>query len=209
MIIYAPIAPIILPLALCAFVIFWVCFRFSVISTTDTDAESNGRLYPWALLQLYTGLYVGEACWLGLFILQISNVSSILRVVCIGLLILATAMQHRQLFAKYLPLLKGCTLNQSTAWNNTAVKGNKFERYPTSLSSPENSGLLKSDDPLLPPELSLECPMIWLPKRQDALYDDAKFGSWLPTSNQGIHVDSLGRIELVDAAQPPKLRRMH
>ena len=65
-------------------------FRYNILYVTDSEHDSGGMLYPTALNQLFTGVYVMELCVTGLFFLVRDDQN---RATCIGqaiIMIIAT-----------------------------------------------------------------------------------------------------------------------
>ncbi len=90
--IYSIIAPLILLLSSITFGLFWVVFRYNLLYVTVSRPNTRGLLYPTALNQLFTGVYVLELCMIGLFFLVRDNHN---RATCVGqavIMIIATAM---------------------------------------------------------------------------------------------------------------------
>ena len=51
------------------FSLFWVAYRYNTLYVTKFSFDTGGLLYPTAINQLFTGLYVMELCLIGLFFL--------------------------------------------------------------------------------------------------------------------------------------------
>jgi hypothetical protein len=47
--------------------LFYVAFRYNILFVTDAQIDTKGLIYPRALQQLLTGVYIGEICLIGLF----------------------------------------------------------------------------------------------------------------------------------------------
>ncbi|KAJ2902600.1 uncharacterized protein MKZ38_000361 [Zalerion maritima] len=67
--IYAIVAPIICIFAVITFSLLWVAHRYNMLYVTRFDNDTGGVLYPRAINQTFTGLYVMELCLVGLFFL--------------------------------------------------------------------------------------------------------------------------------------------
>lgn len=65
---YSIIAPLILLLSVAAFGLFWLVFRYNLLYVSAFPYDIGGQLYPTALRQLFTGVYVMELCLIGLFL---------------------------------------------------------------------------------------------------------------------------------------------
>lgn len=50
-----------------AMALFYLAWRYNVLFVTDTQIDTRGLIYPRALKQLFTGLYLAEICMIGLF----------------------------------------------------------------------------------------------------------------------------------------------
>ncbi|KAK0645630.1 hypothetical protein B0T16DRAFT_390214 [Cercophora newfieldiana] len=64
---YAGIAPLMLGWATVAMGLFYLAWRYNVFFVTDTTIDTRGLIYPRALKQLFTGIYLAEVCMIGLF----------------------------------------------------------------------------------------------------------------------------------------------
>ncbi len=51
------------------FSLFWLVYRYNTLYVTKFRFDTGGLLYPTAINQLFTGLYVMEICLIGLFLL--------------------------------------------------------------------------------------------------------------------------------------------
>jgi hypothetical protein len=65
--IYSVVAPLISIFAIITFSLFWVAQRYSMLYVTRFVNDTGGILYPRAINQTFTGLYVMELCLTGLF----------------------------------------------------------------------------------------------------------------------------------------------
>lgn len=68
-IIYSVVAPIIIIFALITFSLLWIAHRYNMLYVTRFALDTGGLLYPRAINQTFTGLYVMEICMIGLFFL--------------------------------------------------------------------------------------------------------------------------------------------
>lgn len=67
--IYSVISPLILVFNIITFSLFWLVYRYNTLYVTKFRFDTGGLLYPTAINQLFTGLYVMELCLIGLFFL--------------------------------------------------------------------------------------------------------------------------------------------
>ena len=64
---YAGIAPLMLGWATIAMGLFYLAWRYNIFFVTDTQIDTRGLIYPRAIKQLFTGVYLAEVCMIGLF----------------------------------------------------------------------------------------------------------------------------------------------
>ncbi|KAI8961647.1 DUF221-domain-containing protein [Daldinia sp. FL1419] len=64
---YAAIAPLVLGFATIGLALFYLAWRYNVFFVTDTDVDTRGLIYPRALKQLFSGIYIAELCMIGIF----------------------------------------------------------------------------------------------------------------------------------------------
>ncbi|KAL2257406.1 hypothetical protein VTK26DRAFT_214 [Humicola hyalothermophila] len=67
--IYSIVAPLISLFAIITFSLLWVAHRYNMLYVTRFKTDTGGVLYPRAINQTFTGLYVMELCMIGLFFL--------------------------------------------------------------------------------------------------------------------------------------------
>lgn len=67
--IYSVISPLILIFNIITFGLFWIVYRYNTLYVTKFRFDTGGLLFPKAINQLFTGLYVMELCLIGLFFL--------------------------------------------------------------------------------------------------------------------------------------------
>ena len=67
--IYCIVAPLILVFNVITFSLFWVVYRYNTLYVTRFRFDTGGLVFPKAINQLFTGLYVMELCLVGLFFL--------------------------------------------------------------------------------------------------------------------------------------------
>ncbi|KAI8629530.1 DUF221-domain-containing protein [Xylariaceae sp. FL1651] len=68
--VYSVIAPIISIFAVITFSLLWIANRYSVLYVNRLSLDTGGVLYPRAINQTFTGLYIMEVALIGLFFLQ-------------------------------------------------------------------------------------------------------------------------------------------
>ena len=67
--VYSIISPLIMIFNIITFSLFWLVYRYNTLYVTKFRFDTGGLLYPTAINQLFTGLYLMELCLIGLFFL--------------------------------------------------------------------------------------------------------------------------------------------
>jgi hypothetical protein len=67
--VYSVVSPLILLFAIITFTLFWVAYRYNTLYVSRFELDTGGLLFPRAINQTFTGLYVMELCLIGLFLL--------------------------------------------------------------------------------------------------------------------------------------------
>ncbi|KAK3307476.1 uncharacterized protein B0T15DRAFT_179790 [Chaetomium strumarium] len=98
---YSCIAPLMLGWATIAMFLFYFAWRYNVFFVTDTRIDTRGLIYPRALKQLFTGLYLAEVCMIGLFGASVAPGPLVLMVV----FLVFTVLFHISLNSALNPLL--------------------------------------------------------------------------------------------------------
>ena len=107
--IYSIVAPLIALFAIITFSLLWVAHRYTMLYVTRFKTDTGGVLYPRAINQTFTGLYVMELCLIGLFFLaqdedgkRVCFIQGIIMIVALFL----TALYQYVLNASFGPLLR-------------------------------------------------------------------------------------------------------
>lgn len=87
--------------------LFYLAYRYNVLFVTDTAVDTRGLIYPRALKQLFTGLYLAEVCMIGLFGTAVAPGPLILMLV----FLVFTVLFHISLNAALDPLLYNMPLS--------------------------------------------------------------------------------------------------
>ncbi|KAL2021086.1 hypothetical protein VTK56DRAFT_7505 [Thermocarpiscus australiensis] len=98
---YSCIAPLMLGWATVAMFLFYFAWRYNVFFVTDTGIDTRGLIYPRAIKQLFTGLYLAEVCMIGLFGASVAPGPLVLMVV----FLIFTVLFHISLNSALNPLL--------------------------------------------------------------------------------------------------------
>lgn len=81
--------------------LFYLAYRYNVLFVTDSQIDTKGLIYPRALQQLLTGVYIGEICLIGLFGINVTPGPLILMIA----FLIFTILYHLSLNAALDPLL--------------------------------------------------------------------------------------------------------
>ncbi|CCH45323.1 putative membrane protein [Wickerhamomyces ciferrii] len=81
---YAIISPIILLFATFAFFLCWVAYLYNLTYAFGEAPDARGMYYPRALFQTIVGVYLGEICLLGLFLVAKAWGPLVLQAICLG-----------------------------------------------------------------------------------------------------------------------------
>jgi len=98
---YSCIAPLVLGFATIGMSLFYLAYRYNILFVTDSQIDTKGLIYPRALQQLMTGVYLSELCLIGLF--AIADTPGPL--VCMIAFLIFTVLYHFSLNAALDPLL--------------------------------------------------------------------------------------------------------
>lgn len=98
---YSGIAPLMLGFATVGMSLFYLAWRYNVFFVTDTAIDTRGLIYPRALKQLFTGIYLAEVCMIGLFAASVAPGPLILMVI----FLIFTVLFHISLNSALDPLL--------------------------------------------------------------------------------------------------------
>lgn len=113
---YSITAPIMTVLALVAFTIYWVVYKYLFLFVYDVPAahETGGRFFPLAMNHVFIGLYFSQLCLAGLFFLArdaADKASSIPQGAMMIVLIILTSFCHVLIRNSYAPLTMFIPLN--------------------------------------------------------------------------------------------------
>lgn len=107
-IIFSVIAPLMTVFAIINFSMLWFAHRYNMLFVTRFRTDTGGVLYPRALNQTFTGLYVMELCLLGLFLIQSSTCypQAIIMVISLAFTALYQVFLNREFgsLMRYLPI---------------------------------------------------------------------------------------------------------
>jgi hypothetical protein len=80
---------------------FYLAYRYNILFVTDSQIDTKGLIYPRALQQLLTGVYIAEICLIGLFAIATTTGPLVLMI----LFLIFTVLFHISLNSALDPLL--------------------------------------------------------------------------------------------------------
>ncbi len=105
--IYSIISPLILIFNVITFSLFWLAYRYVSLYVNQVRIDTGGLLFPKAINQLFTGLYVMELCLVGLFFLvETSNAHAIVMIIVLCFTFLYQVLLNQAFgpLFKYIPI---------------------------------------------------------------------------------------------------------
>ncbi|KAL7795635.1 DUF221 domain-containing protein [Trichoderma afarasin] len=100
---YSVIAPLILFWSSIGMGLFYLAYRYNILFVTETNIDTHGLIYPRALKQLFSGIYLAEICMVGLFAVSKAAGPAVLMAIFLGF----TILYHLTLSRTLDPLLFG------------------------------------------------------------------------------------------------------
>lgn len=107
--VFSVIAPLMSLFAIINFAMLWCAHRYNMLYVTRFRSDTGGVLYPRALNQMFTGLYIMELCLVGLFFLVQDADGTVLcypQAIVMIVSIILTAMFQILLNREFGPLLR-------------------------------------------------------------------------------------------------------
>nr|OQO26374.1 hypothetical protein B0A51_06936 [Rachicladosporium sp. CCFEE 5018] len=131
-IIYSVIAPLIMFFMIIIFGLYWIVYRYNVLYVYRFREDTGGVLFPQAVNQLFTGLYIMEVCLAGFFFLardQNQNASCVPQGIIIIIVGLFTVIYHFMLNQTFAPLLRYLPI---TLEDDAVIRDEEFARAQAS-----------------------------------------------------------------------------
>ncbi|KAL1956143.1 hypothetical protein VTO42DRAFT_7578 [Malbranchea cinnamomea] len=98
---YSCIAPLILGFASIGLYLVYLAYRYNILFVYDVTVDTKGLIYPRALQQVLTGIYLAEVCMIGLFAIR----AAVKPLVMMGIFTVLTVLAHISLNEALDPLL--------------------------------------------------------------------------------------------------------
>jgi hypothetical protein len=188
---FSAIAPIILVIGGIAFAILWAAHRYSCLYVNKPESDNGGRLYPAALLQLFTGLYVLQLCLIGLYALSQNthgNRGWIPLVGMMALTLVCTVFYNQKLVEIYCPLFSGKVMEDVPEEELALASWRSKDQAQNSI-------------------LRAERPVVWIPQDplgvSDRQVSKIRDNYGIPISNRGAVLDGKGKVVCRILIPPP------
>ena len=122
---YIVIAPFILLWSTIGIGIFYQAYRYDVLFVSNTQIDTRGLIYPCALKQLFTGVYLAEICLIGIFIASKAIAQAALMII----FLVFTVLYHITLNRAVNPLLYNlpCTMSAEEEYHQGLLASNSDE----------------------------------------------------------------------------------
>lgn len=114
---YSIISPLILAFGAFAFVLVFIAFSYNMTYVFVEGSDNRGMHYPRALFQTFTGIYLGQICMLGIFVVGKGWGPIILQAIGLGF----TVFSHISLSKSFDGLLKVVSLDVMRPLDGTSV----------------------------------------------------------------------------------------
>lgn len=144
-IVYSVISPLILIFNMITFSLFWLVYRYNLLFVVNFKLDTGGLLFPRALNQLFTGIYIMEICLIGLFFLVRDSDNSVacapqgIIMIVVTVLTVLYHLTMRQAFGPlitYMPL----TLEDDAALRDEEFAKKKSLEHRKNLVAEEKPG---------------------------------------------------------------------
>lgn len=126
--IYSIVSPIIIIFAIITFALLWIANRYNMLYVSRFQLDTGGLLYPTAINQTFTGLYVMELCMVGLFFLvrdAAGNAACVPQAIIMLIFMFATALYQILLNMSFGPLFHHLPI---TFEDEAVLRDEVFER---------------------------------------------------------------------------------
>ena len=216
-IIYSVVSPLIIIFAIITFTLLWIANRYNMLYVSRFQMDTGGLVYPTAINQTFTGLYVMELCMVGLFFLvrdAAGNSACVPQAIIMIVLLFGTALYQVLLNLSFAPLFRHLPI---TFEDEAVLRDEVFER-----AQARRLGLVDDDEadelPLHDgPGIEMERLNKTRTRSKLAKFNPANMaqeaGSWALRSGRALRSKTTGRGEQPDdldgAAQRVVRKRRH
>lgn len=196
---YSCIAPLVLGFATIGMALFYLAFRYNVLFVTDSPIDTKGLIYPRALQQLLTGIYLSEICMIGLFAISASPGPLILMII----FLVFTVLYHTALNSALDPLLYNLpkSLEAEEESMRGLLEGGESHESADAAHNEKSAMESSSDLPLPPPKANFLTKFL----KPHIYADYATLRALVPHTSSTP--DTLYSSQIADAAYlPPSVR---
>ncbi|QDS77332.1 hypothetical protein FKW77_005054 [Venturia effusa] len=127
--IFSVISPLIMIFNIITFSLFWIAYRYNTLYVNKFRFDTGGLLFPKAVNQLFTGIYVMEIALIGLFLTveneQKKNLVCLPQAIIVAVLLALTAGFHIMLNYTFSPLFRYMPI---TLEDDAVARDEQFER---------------------------------------------------------------------------------
>ena len=128
-IVYCIFAPLMLVFMVIIFSLFWVVNRYNVLYVYQFKEDTGGLLFPTAIYQLFTGIYVMEACLAAFFFAAEdasgSNTVCLPQAIIMVVVLILTIIFQRILINNFAPLMRYLPI---TLEDDAVIRDEEFAR---------------------------------------------------------------------------------
>ncbi|CAK3979552.1 hypothetical protein DOTSEDRAFT_69155 [Lecanosticta acicola] len=145
-IVYSIISPLILVFMLFIFSLFWIVNRYNVLFVFQFRNDTGGLLFPTAINQLFTGVYVLELCMIGLFFTLTDahgNLETVPQAVIMIFVLVSSMLYQYLLNQAFKPLFQYLPI---TLEDEAVIRDEAFARAQASKFAPLNQTLGEGED---------------------------------------------------------------
>ncbi|KAK1783125.1 hypothetical protein QBC45DRAFT_400849 [Copromyces sp. CBS 386.78] len=204
---YSTIAPLMLGWATLAMGLFYIAWRYNVLFVTDTQIDTRGLIYPRAIKQLFTGIYLAEICMIGLFGASVAPGPLVLMVI----FLVFTVLFHISMNSALDPLMYNLPLNLLAEEEGplldtpvdlpAAENGHDApEKVPTNGT---NGAQSRASDPILGAKKAYKKPNFFTKFLKPWIYSD--YRTLRAFQPKGTHLDPYAEEVERDAYCPPSV----
>ncbi|RDW64209.1 hypothetical protein BP5796_10711 [Coleophoma crateriformis] len=215
--VYSVVAPVIIVFAIITFGLLWIAMRYSMLYVIRFELDTGGLLYPRAINQTFTGLYIMEICLIGLFFIvrdQNNNTACVPQAIIMIVAMVFTAIYQVLLNMSFGPLFHHLPI---TFEDEAVLRDEAFER-----AQARRLGLVEGDDDettgLTQGKNDIELTKLAVPEQHNklAMLNPINIatgaGTWAAKSGKHIREKTFGRGEgdATNHSSPhPRRRHVH
>jgi hypothetical protein len=146
--IYSIISPLVMVFNIITFSLFWVTYRYQTLYVNKFSFDTGGLLFPKAINQLFTGVYVMEIALIGLFLL-VQDAQGDKGTVCLpqaiimAIMLILTAIFHVLLNMNFSPLFRYMPI---TLEDDAVARDETFAKVQAKRWADEHDSLVNGNE---------------------------------------------------------------